>query len=102
MTVHRVASTRALKCATFSFDAEEEPTVATANRIAIHIYINRLLCRGIMESDEEGHMVVWTFLVFIAIFFLLYVNSDEEEDTYRGANTGWEQEDVLDDIDPLL
>lgn len=93
---------RALKCATFSFDVEKQPVVATTNRIAVHIYINSLLSRGIMESDEEGHMVVWTFLVFIAIFLLLYVNSDEEEETHRGTNTGWEQEDVLDDIDPLL
>lgn len=56
-----------------------------------------------MDQEEEGHLFLWTFLVFVAIFFLVYINSEEESESghvYRRES--WNDDENLEDLDPFL
>ena len=56
-----------------------------------------------MDQEEEGHLFLWTFLVFVAVFFLVYINSEEETGSahvYRQES--WNEDENLEDLDPFL
>ena len=51
--------------------------------------------RAQMESEDgESHLIAWTLLVFIAIFALIFANTDEEMPSERHLYR--EQDDFLD------
>lgn len=56
-----------------------------------------------MQDEEQGYLLVWTFMIFIAVFVLVYANTDDE---YGGGpsthNDAWEAIDEdIEDIDPF-
>jgi len=46
------------------------------------------------DENSENHLVAWTLLVFIAIFALIFANTDEELPS--GRHQYREQDDFLD------
>ena len=48
------------------------------------------------EESSENHLIAWTLLVFIAIFALIFANTDEEMPSGRYVYRGQEQDDFLD------
>jgi hypothetical protein len=47
-----------------------------------------------MEDNGEDHLIAWTLLVFIAVFALVFANTDEEFSA--GQHVYREQDDFLD------
>ena len=39
----------------------------------------------VMQDEEQGYLLVWTFMIFIAVFVLVYANTDDEQG--RGPST---------------
>lgn len=46
------------------------------------------------DENSENHLIAWTLLVFIAIFALIFANTDEELPS--GRHQYREQDDFLD------
>ena len=67
--------------------------------IARGVYIRAVdtAARAQMEGEDgENHLIAWTLLVFIAIFALIFANTDEEMPSGRYVYRGQEQDDFLD------
>lgn len=65
--------------------------------MTIQWYIStRAPLRKVRMEDEnsENHLIAWTLLVFIAIFALIFANTDEEMPSARHQYR--EQDDFLD------